>query len=101
MSKLRLVLDSNVLVSAALFKRSIARQAFNKALSGGQVIMSQPVVAEIQDVFSRPRFDNSSRFSIRVSLNNNPRLLDRTPKFWLELSSLIYTWKKAIAFWVG
>jgi uncharacterized protein len=57
MSKLRFVLDSNVLVSAALFKRSIARQAFNKAVSDGQVIMSQPTVEEIQDVFSRPRFN--------------------------------------------
>jgi uncharacterized protein len=57
MSKVRFVLDSNVLVSAALFKRSIARQAFEKAVSNGQVIVSQPVIEEIQDVFSRPRFD--------------------------------------------
>jgi uncharacterized protein len=56
-SKFRFVLDSNVLVSAALFKRSIARQAFDKAMLDGQIIMSQPVLSEIQDVFSRSRFD--------------------------------------------
>jgi uncharacterized protein len=53
----RFVLDSNVLVSAALFKRSIARQAFDKAMLDGQILMSQPVLSEIQDVFSRSRFD--------------------------------------------
>ncbi len=57
MSEFRFVLDSNVLVSAALFKRSIARQAFNKAMLDGQILMSQPVLSEIQDVFSRSRFD--------------------------------------------
>jgi uncharacterized protein len=57
MSEFRFVLDSNVLVSAALFKRSIARQAFNKAMSDGQILMSQPALSEIQDVFSRSRFD--------------------------------------------
>jgi uncharacterized protein len=67
MSKLRLVLDSNVLVSAALFKRSIARQAFNKALSSGQIIMSQPAVEEIQDVFSRPRFDKYLSIGSRLA----------------------------------
>ncbi|MCU0568228.1 MAG: hypothetical protein MUF49_16720 [Oculatellaceae cyanobacterium Prado106] len=36
MSELKLVLDSNVLVSAALFKRSVARQALNKAMADGQ-----------------------------------------------------------------
>jgi uncharacterized protein len=56
-SEFRFVLDSNVLVSAALFKRSIARQAFDKAILDGQILMSQPVLSEIQDVFSRSRFD--------------------------------------------
>jgi uncharacterized protein len=67
MSKLRFVLDSNVLVSAALFKRSIARQAFDKAVSNGQVIVSQPVIEEIQDVFSRPRFDKYLSIESRMA----------------------------------
>ncbi|MEG4322639.1 MULTISPECIES: putative toxin-antitoxin system toxin component, PIN family [unclassified Microcoleus] len=57
MSEIKFVLDSNVLVSAALFKGSIARLAFNKATADGKIVMSGPVVAEIQDVLSRDRFD--------------------------------------------
>lgn len=67
MSKLRLVLDSNVLVSAALFKGSIARQAFNKAAVDGQILMSEPTLAELQDVLSRPRFDKYLQIELRMA----------------------------------
>lgn len=56
MTELKFVLDSNVLVSAALFKGSIGRQAF-KSTVDGQILISEAVLAELQDVFSRPRFD--------------------------------------------
>ena len=57
MSKIKIVLDSNVLVSAALFKGSIGRKAFQKATTVGQIVVSEPTLAEIKDVFSRPRFN--------------------------------------------
>jgi uncharacterized protein len=67
MSKLRLVLDSNVLVSAALFKGSIARQAFNKAAVDGQILMSKPTLAELQDVLSRSSFDKYLSIELRMA----------------------------------
>jgi len=67
MSKSKFVLDSNVLVSAALFKDSIARQAFNKAAIDGQILVSEPVLAELRDVFSRPRFNRYLSSELRTA----------------------------------
>jgi len=67
MNEIRFVLDSNVLVSAALFKRSIARQAFDSAVADGQILMSELVLAEIQDVFSRSRFDKYLTTELRMA----------------------------------
>jgi len=67
MSKAKFVLDSNVLVSAALFKDSIARQAFNKAAIDGQILVSEPVLAELRDVFSRPRFNRYLSSELRTA----------------------------------
>ncbi|KAM3115216.1 putative toxin-antitoxin system toxin component, PIN family [Phormidesmis sp. 146-33] len=61
MSEDRFVLDTNVLLSAALFKRSLARQAFDTVVTSGvisgTILLSEPVLAELNDVFSRSRFD--------------------------------------------
>ncbi len=53
----RFVLDTNVIISALLLKRSVARQAFDKALSEGKVLMSQSTIEELDDVLHRPAFD--------------------------------------------
>jgi uncharacterized protein len=57
MNKIRIVLDSNIILSAALFKKSIPRQALDKAVATGQILMSTDTLAEIQDIFNRPKFD--------------------------------------------
>ncbi len=57
MNKIRLVLDSNIILSAALFKKSTTRQTFDKALAMGQILMSTDTLVEIQDIFNRPKFD--------------------------------------------
>jgi putative PIN family toxin of toxin-antitoxin system len=58
MSEVRFVLDTNVLLSAALFKQSLSRQAFDAVvMSDGAILLSEPVLAELSDVFSRSRFD--------------------------------------------
>lgn len=67
MSETRFVLDTNVLVSAALFKNSVARQAFNKAVVDGRILMSEPVWAELQNVFSRSRFDKYLSVELRTA----------------------------------
>jgi putative PIN family toxin of toxin-antitoxin system len=55
--ELRFVFDTNVLVSAALFKASVPRQALDLARKVGKVIMSWPTMAELQQVLGRARFD--------------------------------------------
>jgi putative PIN family toxin of toxin-antitoxin system len=50
-------MDTNVAVSAALLPRSVPRQAFDRALEHGTVLISSATVAELNDVLRRPRFD--------------------------------------------
>ena len=56
-SNVRVVIDTNVAISAALLPRSLPRQAFDRALEHGTVIISSATVAELNDVLRRPRFD--------------------------------------------
>src|SRR6266850_6168821 len=55
--ELRFVFDTNVLISATLFKGSVPRQAVDSARRIGKVIMSWPTMAELQEVLARKRFD--------------------------------------------
>ena len=48
--ELRFVFDTNVLISATLFKGSIPRQALDSARRMGKVMMSWPIMAELQEV---------------------------------------------------
>ncbi len=58
MNSVKFVLDTNLLLSSALFKTSLARKAFNTVVAyEGEIILSQPVLDELNDVFSRSRFD--------------------------------------------
>ncbi|NJL58128.1 putative toxin-antitoxin system toxin component, PIN family [bacterium] len=54
---MRAVFDTNVLISAALFKQSVPRQALDKALREGVVLISDETQAELEEVLSRPKFD--------------------------------------------
>jgi uncharacterized protein len=67
MSSFRYVIDTNVLVSAALFKRSIPRQAFDQAFAKGKILLSTPVINELQNVFRRSRFDKYSSPEARLA----------------------------------
>ena len=53
---MRVVLDTNVVVSALLLSESASRRAFDRAFEKGEVLLSLPVLAEISDVLARPRF---------------------------------------------
>lgn len=57
MSKRRFVLDSNIIVSAALLDTSPARQAFETALLQGEILLSSAVQTELSEVLLRPKFD--------------------------------------------
>jgi len=65
MNKIRIVLDSNVILSAALFKGSTPRQALDKASITGQILMSNEIIEELTDIFNRPKFDRYSSKQLR------------------------------------
>ena len=56
-NKPRFVFDTNTLVSALLFKDSVPRKAFNRAMKSGVILISLDVVAELNDVLSRKKFN--------------------------------------------
>ena len=53
----RFVFDTNVIVSALLIKKSVARDSLDKARGLGEILLSLDVVEELYDVLSRPAFD--------------------------------------------
>jgi uncharacterized protein len=55
-SKIRYVLDTNVIVSSLLFERSKPAQVFNYALNHGVILLSSEL-AELSDVLGRKKFD--------------------------------------------
>jgi len=57
MNKPRFVLDTNLVLSAALLDSSSARKVFEIALITGEVLLSQAVQTELSDVFMRAKFD--------------------------------------------
>ncbi len=53
----RIVLDTNVFVSAVLLPLSTPRYAVDKALDQGAVLFSGETMGELSEVLSRPKFD--------------------------------------------
>jgi putative PIN family toxin of toxin-antitoxin system len=52
----RIVIDTNVFVSAILLPRSVPRQAVDKVLDRGIVLFSEATMAELTEVLYRPKF---------------------------------------------
>lgn len=57
MSKPRVVLDTNLLVSASLRRNSVPRQVFDLAFRHGEVLTSTDTLAELKEVLTRKKFD--------------------------------------------
>lgn len=74
------VFDANTIVSALLLPASIPRQAFDKALSLGVVLLSAPVLNELDDVLRRPRLNKyvheDERISFLVSFVRDAHVVD-------------------------
>ncbi len=51
------VVDTNIFISSALFPALVPNQAVAKALSTGQLLLSEAALAEVVDVLARPKFD--------------------------------------------
>ena len=59
---MRVVLDTNVLVSAIVY-RGIPRRVFEAVVSGEiEISLSEPLVQELQNVLSRPQFGLNLKF---------------------------------------
>ena len=52
----RIVVDTNVLISAALLPKSISARALGRALEDFELIQSEATLAELIDVIMRPKF---------------------------------------------
>ena len=69
-SKARYVFDTNVIVSALLFEHSTPGRAFYEALGRGEILLSQPVVDELNDVLRREKFERYVRLDDRERFLN-------------------------------
>lgn len=51
------VFDANVFISAMLMEDSVPGQAFALACETGQLLLSRPIIKELDDVLRRPRLE--------------------------------------------
>jgi putative PIN family toxin of toxin-antitoxin system len=56
-NKYRIVVDTNVIVSAVLLPHSLLRRVFNKIVSENVLLVSEPALAELNEVLCCPKFD--------------------------------------------
>ncbi len=79
---MRVVLDTNVIVSAVLLAGSIPRRAFDKALDEGKILISEPILLELVEVFSRKKlnkyFAEEERMRFLVALLKETELIEVT-----------------------
>ncbi|MEX0670777.1 MAG: putative toxin-antitoxin system toxin component, PIN family [Pirellulales bacterium] len=55
---MRVVVDTNVVVSGLLLPGSVSRRGFNAARTRGNVLVSIATLEELDDVLCRPKFDH-------------------------------------------
>jgi len=76
MTKLRLVFDTNILISGLMSVNSLPQQVFDYATSQAILLMSDEVQSEIENVISRPKLQKYIT-------------LERRTKFLSELSQQV------------
>lgn len=81
----RCVLDTNSVVSAALFADSVPARALMLALRLAVVLMSQDLADELADVLARPRFIRYSSLQERKTLLDN--LMQQTE--WVQITERV------------
>ena len=77
-SRLRIVVDTNALVSRLLLPSSIPGQAVRKAVDGSILLVSEATMNELADVLARPKFDRYIGLEDRQQFL---RLLGRVAEF--------------------
>jgi uncharacterized protein len=77
---LRVVLDTNVVISAMLLPLSVSRRAFDRVLQEGRPLISAPTTTELDEVIHRPRFDKylteEERIEFLATLVHEAELVD-------------------------
>ena len=80
----RFVFDTNVVVSALLTKKSVARDVLDKARGLGEILLSPAVIEELVDVLGRPEFnryiDEEDRIGFLNLLVKESTLVEITEK---------------------
>jgi hypothetical protein len=56
-SDLRVVFDTNTLISAFLLPKSIPRQALDAATAAGRLLLSTATATEVTEILHQPKFD--------------------------------------------
>ncbi len=79
MDKLRVVIDTNILVSSILINSSIPDLVFKKAKNLGIILFSDSTFQELQEILNRSKFDKYVSLSIRTQF---------LAKFKLEAESI-------------
>jgi putative PIN family toxin of toxin-antitoxin system len=79
---LRIVFDTNVIISAALLAGSLPRQAFDKALDDGKILFSTQTLLELAEVLSRRKLNKylpeEARMRFLVALLKETELVEIT-----------------------
>ena len=81
---MRAVLDTNVLVSAALFPATVPARVLLAVYRSGQLLVSDATVTELHKVLSRPRFGRRASYERRMEfvaevilLSNDIEIVER------------------------
>ncbi|AFZ49220.1 putative toxin-antitoxin system toxin component, PIN family [Dactylococcopsis salina] len=82
MSNSRIVIDTNVIVSALIFSNSTTMRAFSLAQTRGIILMSFDLISELIDVLNRKKFDRyvsrETRETFLASLSTETELIETT-----------------------
>jgi hypothetical protein len=65
-AEIRTVIDTGVAITAVLLPGSVPRQAFDLAAERGPLLVSAATIAELNDVFRRPKFNKYVREEERL-----------------------------------
>lgn len=83
-SEFRIVIDTGVVVSAALLPGSAPRQAVDRALALGRLLVSSETLFELDDVLRRPKFDKyvteEHRLELLAALVHQAELVEITER---------------------
>ncbi|AMA10193.1 putative toxin-antitoxin system toxin component, PIN family [Picosynechococcus sp. PCC 73109] len=86
MSKRRIVLDTNILISGLLFRSSRPQAVFDHIIQQEILLLSQEIYTEISQVLKRPKFDKylslEKRLAFLMLLLTKVEMIAVTEKFF-------------------